>query len=198
MKNEPAPTGDVRKVWQNQETEGIRMSLDDIRRGAAKYRRRILWRNAREYAAGLIVLVFFAIALWRGGDALFRTGFGLIMAGVLFVMWQLYLNGTPRKLSEQMGLASCLAFHRDELERQRDLLRGVWRWYLGPLIPGLVVVTIAALRVNPRHLPHFGWWIAAYAIVAALLFVYIGRLNARAADLLQRKIDQLNALNEPG
>jgi hypothetical protein len=93
-----------------------------------------------------------------------------------------------------MGLASGLDFFRRELERQRDLVGSVWSWYLGPLIPGWVVLMVALARINPGHLRHFGLTFAAFNLFAALVFVLIWRLNLWAARRLQRRIDELNAL----
>jgi hypothetical protein len=42
-------------------------------------------------------------------------------------------------LPAEMGREYGIAFYRRELEKQRDLLRGIWKWYLGPLIPGLAL-----------------------------------------------------------
>ena len=193
MNNETAPNRDIRDIWQSQPTEGATMPLEEIRRRAGKFQSRIAWRNAREYAAALVVVLFFAYRLLRTNDILGGTGMAMIIAGVLYVVWHLHRHGSARSLPEELGRSSCLGFHRDELARQRDLLRGVWRWYLGPLIPGLVVVMAATARGNPGHLPHIAWWTAGYGVVVAALFVFIGRLNASGARRLQRMIDELDA-----
>ncbi len=192
MANEIQPNEDMRNVWQKQTTEGVHMSVDEIRMRAGKYNRKIVWRNAREYAAALVVTLFFAYSFVRSADLLMRAGFAIEIAGISYVCWHLYTRGSWRRLPEDLGAASSLQFHRCELERQRDLLRGVWRWYLGPMIPGLVVLMVASARTNPGHLKHFGWVITAYAIVCAGAFVFIGWLNERAARRLQKKIDELN------
>ncbi len=192
MANEIRPNEDMRNVWQMQKTEGVHMSVDEIRLGAGKFSRKIQWRNAREYAAALVVTLFFAFSFARTTDPLMRAGFAIEIAGISYVCWHLYTRGSWHRLPEDLGAASSLQFHRCELQRQRDLLRGVWRWYLGPMIPGLVILMVAIARTNPGHMPHFGWFVSGYAIVCLLLFGFIGRLNQRAARQLQKKIDELN------
>jgi hypothetical protein len=170
------------------------MSVDEIRHRAGKFHKKIYWRNALEYVASLAVVVFFAFEFWRMPDALTRVGMGLMIAGMLYLIWQLHRKGSARSLPAEMGLASGLDFFRRELERQRDLVGSVWSWYLGPLIPGWVVLMVALARINPGHLRHFGLTFAAFNLFAALVFVLIWRLNLWAARRLQRRIDELNAL----
>ena len=173
------------------------MSVDEIRQKAGKFQKQILWRNVREYVAGLVVVVFFGFQFWLMPDALTRVGFGLAIAGVLYVIWELHKRGSSQSLPAEMGLASCMEFHRNELVRQRDLVGSVWRWYLGPLMPGLVVLMVAFARTNPRHLRHFGWFLTVVSVVDALVFIIVWKLNERTAHSLQRRIDELNALDRP-
>lgn len=194
MMNESPPDRGPRSVWQNQKLEGIRMSADELRRRAGKFQRRIFWRNAREYVAALVVVVFFGFQFWRTPDAVTRAGFVLISAGALYLVWHLGRRGSSRSLPVEMGLASGLEFHRRELERQRDLLQSVWRWYLGPLMPGWVVLAIGMARTNPGHLRNFGLIFTLYQIIAALFFVFVWHINRRAARKLQQQIDELDAL----
>ena len=119
---------------------------------------------------------------------------GLMITGMLYLMVQLHRKGSARNLTSDLGLASGLDFYRRELERQRDLVGSVWSWYLGPLIPGWVVLMVAFARTNPGHLRHFGLSLAGFNLFAALAFVFVWKLNQRAARSLQRQIDELNGL----
>jgi len=193
MRNESSPN-DMRNVWQNQKTEGIRMSIEEIRGRAGKFEKKIYWRNAREYVVALVMVVFFGFEFWRMPDALTRVGVGLMIAGLLYLVWQLRQRGSSRTLPEELGLATGLEFFRRELEKQRRLVANVWSWYLGPLIPGWVVLTVAFARTNPGHVRHIGLTLAGLNLVAALAFVFVWKLNQSAARWLQRRIDELDAL----
>ena len=195
MASEFEPNQDVSTIWQNQKSEGVHMSVAEIRLRAGKYNHKVLWRNAREYIAALAVTVFFSLNFLHTDDMLTRFGFGLIVAGMIYVCWNLHSKGSARGLPQDLGAATCLLFHRRELERQRDLLRGVWRWYLGPMIPGLAVIIVAAALSGAVRVNHFGWMIAVYSVVVVLVFGFIARLNTRAALRLQQRIDELNALH---
>jgi hypothetical protein len=89
-----------------------------------------------------------------------------------------------------LGLANGLEFYRRELERQRDLLQSVWLWYLGPLIPGPVVLMVAKVRIYPGQLRLFGLNLGAFT----LFFVLVWMLNQRGARRLQSRIDELDSL----
>ena len=197
MANESPPNHDVRSMWQNQKGEGMLMSAEEVRRKAKKFQTKIFWRNAREYVAALVVVVFFGFQFCRVTDARTRSGFTLIIAGMLYVAWQLHRRGSSRGPLAETGLASGLQFYRRELERQRDLVQTVWRWYLGPLVPGWVALMIALGRTNPGHLPHFAGSFTLFNLFAALVFVFVWKLNHWAARRLQRRIDELDALGEP-
>jgi uncharacterized protein involved in response to NO len=68
-----------------------------------------------------------------------------------------------------------LRFHRSELERQRDMLRAVPRWYLLPLVPG--IATAIVVRWEP--LVDLG-----AAAIAFGMFYLIWRLNRWGAKQL--------------
>lgn len=185
----------VQELWQSQQTEGARMSVEQIRMSAGKFQRTVGWRNVREYVAALAVTIFFAYDFARTDDRLARIGFGLLIAGTAWVVWQLHIQGSARRLPEDAALSSFIDFQRRELMRQRDLLGGVWRWYLGPLIPGLVVLIASFGRTNAHQVRHPELIIVIYSILVAALFIGIAKLNERAARRLQQQIDRLDELS---
>jgi lipopolysaccharide export LptBFGC system permease protein LptF len=187
--NESGNVG-MKNIWQCQPVEGIPMSVQQIRKQAGKFEKQIVWRNVREYAGALIAAALFSFSFATTHDPLFRSGFVLLIAGLVYVAYQLHRKGSPKSLPVQMGAVSCLQFHRSELERQRDLVGSVWSWYLGPLIPGLAVLTIAMAVANPR--PGNIGGVMLMATIIAAFFVFVGKLNARAARSLQRLIDELS------
>jgi hypothetical protein len=79
-------------------------------------------------------------------------------------------------------------FHRNELERQRQLLDGVWRWYLGPFVPPAVVAVAARFHDRPEAL----WGNVGIATGLVGVFCGVAWLNARAAAKLAREIEHLD------
>ena len=87
MSDESSQDRRVKELWQSQPTEGVRMSIDQIRVSAGTFQRRIQWRNVREYVTAIALIAFFSFELWRAGDMLVRIGFGLIIAGIFYLIW---------------------------------------------------------------------------------------------------------------
>lgn len=168
------------------------MSIDEIRRRAVKFEKRIIWMNAREYVAGAIGMAIMGFFMAREQDSLTRIAFGLLIAGTAYALFHLYLKGRPGTASEQVG-SQCANFFLEELERTRKLVSNLW-WYLGPLVPGLVVLTIASARLRPQPMALLRLTIADLFIAVGFLFVI--RLNNRAARCLQKQIDELRSVEE--
>jgi hypothetical protein len=187
------PPNDVRNLWQSQKGEPVKMSLEEIRSKSRKYQRMIRLRNSIEYAALSAVVLFFAFSIGRRPETLMSLGSGLCIAGGLSVAWQLHKRGSAKPVPADLGVASCIAFHRKELERQRDFFRGSLRWYLGPLIPGLAVIVAAGALANPGRLAHPKLFVGGYAIVTAAAFFAVWRYHQRCARRLQSRIDDLAA-----
>jgi purine-cytosine permease-like protein len=193
MANELSPD-DMRNVWQSQKPEGVQISLEEIRRTAGRFYKTISRRNRREYIAVVFVVLGYGFYTFHYRDFLMRLGSILTIAGALYVAYQLHRKGSARTLPQDCGFECCVDFHRRELERQRDALRAIWSWYLGPLVPGLAVFTIGQeLAKPPRHPQHHWIGFAVYVTILILVFVGIWWLNRMAVRFLQKQIDELNA-----
>ncbi len=193
---------DVKNLWQNQQAEPIQISLAELHQKAQKLEQRVRWRNLGEYAASAIVIACFGFYIWKFPAPMVRLGCVLVIAGVLFVVYQLHKKGAAQAVPAEMAFRTCLDFHRQQLERQRDLLRGVWTWYLLPFVPGLAVFLFGLFRWTMKlpHAPaHSRVIIVTFALTAAacaLVFFAIGKLNQWAARKLQREIDALNQMEK--
>ena len=178
MSSDPNPN-DAPGLWQNQPSEPLQMTVEEIRMKAAQFQKKIARRNLREYVAvAIVVVVFTGYAIFLPG-ALIKAGSILTVVAALFVAYRLHHKGSSRPVPAAIALSSSVEFHRKELERQRDLLRGVWLWYLGPFVPGMVLFGLGAGSV-------------IWASGLAAIFGGVWWLNARAARKLQREIDALS------
>jgi hypothetical protein len=181
----------LQQLWQSEGGETT-MSLDEIRMYTQKLERRIAWRNGREYVAAVVGAGFFGYAMWTFPSMTVRVACGLILAGAAFIVYHIHTYGSvrprPQDFAQDFGAANGLEFLRNELVRQRDLLRRVFWWYEAPLLPGMVLFAVGIAAQAPKR----GWvgLLAALVWVAAV-FVGIHLLNARAAAKIQQRIDQL-------
>lgn len=198
MANETPNT--VTDVWRSQPAERIDISLEDVRRRAQRLERKVSWRNAREYVACVLVVGVFGYYASVFPDALIRAGCGLVIAGALFTAFRLHKMGAARKIPAELAFRACIGFQREELKRQRDLLLGVWQWYLLPFVPGMMVFLAGLFEFAMRQ-PHASGHARTVAGVLALaaagcavVFVGVAKLNDWAARKLQREIDALDRL----
>ena len=179
---------DPRNLWQGQEVEKVILTIDEVRRRAARFERRIHWRNVREYVVGVLVIAFFTLQLWR--DHGWRaTPTALLIAGTIYVMFQLHRRGSARPLPADVGIRGSIEFHRVELERQRDALHAVWHWYLLPFVPGLAAVLVVTGIDHGINAVLIGM-----GVFFVLVFVGIWALNEWVARKLDRKIQELKAM----
>lgn len=185
----------LRSLWSQQKEEPFAMSLADIHQRAERFQTRIQWRNMIEYGAGGIVIFAFSGIALATPDIWVRLAVGLIIAGVLYITWQLSrLAGVGAK---QDGV-SWADFHRAELVRQRDAVASVWRWYLAPLLPGIAAFLLASAASPTEDMPvlaRIAFLALGIAWVAAVFFG-IAAMNKRAAKELQDEIDQLDKARE--
>jgi len=181
------PEGAFQALWQSQPPSGHAMSIEEVREKARRLERRVARRNRREYVAAVVVVFCYGSILWLVPFATARVGAGLIIAATIFICYRLHVHGSAASLRTDWGMKSSLDFYRAQLERQRDLLHGVWRWCLLPFVPGLVVLLIAYAHAQPARVS-FG---VAYGVLALSLGVGLHALNRHVAARIQRELDRL-------
>jgi Flp pilus assembly protein TadB len=192
MSDPSSEDNNTKQVWQNQPTEGVHMSVAEVQAKASTFHSTILWRNLREYAASALVVLFFGIRFAYTADPFVRLGMALIIAGTCYLAWQLHVRGSSRELPRDAGISNFIDFQRSQLIRQRDMLTNLWSWYLGPLVPGLVIMIVAIGRATAGRVPHIWPLTALYLGIIFAVFFAIDWLNKRAARRLQHQIDELD------
>ncbi len=188
---------DAKTIWQNQETEGTTVTLEDIRGRAAKFEKRIRNRNLREYIASAVVIAIFGFYAWHFPGWMMELGSTLTVAATIFVMWQLHRRGRSQAMPDGATTAGLLEYHRRELSRQRDMLRAIGLWYLLPFVPGMVLIFLGRyfqLHTPGRTLARDHLAIVLGASIAALIFIIILLLNLWGAAKLQNRIHELDKL----
>jgi hypothetical protein len=183
----PLDDRDLQALWQSQPPDGGGITPDEIRQMARRLEHKVARRNRREYVAAAIVVAVFGWQIFTMPSVTLRIGAGLTIAATIAVAFMLHLWGTARTLPSELALTSALEFHRVQLERQRDLLRSVWWWYLLPFVPGVLVLAIGHALAQPERTSR----IIAWSVGMILLMVGGYALNRRAAARIQRRIDRL-------
>lgn len=157
---------------------------------AEKFQRKIRFRNLTEYVAcaGLVAWAA-SFTLRSAAPPVIKAGVVLIALGGLAVTAILRLRGhaATRELSLTAPTREALGWHRSELVRQRDLLRAVPLWYLGPFVPGVATTLVGGWLTNPGQ----GLRVALSAAFVALVFAGVALLNLRGARKLDQQIEEL-------
>jgi hypothetical protein len=180
---------DLRNIWQNQEVENMKFSVEELRAKAAKFQQRIRRRNLREYVAALVVMVFFGAGIWKTPEMIPRISYTLLVAAMAFYAWYLRRWGSAKPVPAEMGSAGCANFYRHELARQRDLLRSFWKWGLLPVLPGVVLLMAYSVTMTPAA---ERWHQLVAGCGEAAIFSAVIWMNAKAARRLDRRVAELD------
>jgi len=184
----------MQELWQRQPVEVTKMSIEELRRRAGRFERKIRWRNIREYVACLIAAGLMGYFYVTAHDVASRVTFALFIAAMLWIVIALQRTGSAKPTPLDKDTLTTQQFYRSELERQLHIVKSVWWWYLAPMVPGCIACTVSYL-MKPHH-P--GTW-AGLVLMNALFivsFYAVWRLNLRAARCLERMIDQLGGAAE--
>src|SRR5947207_6812677 len=88
MSNE-SPNPNMKELWQCQTLEGIKMSTEEIRKRATKFKRKIMWRNVREYVATAIAVALFVSFFINAHESLFRLASHPMLTSFAYMAYQL-------------------------------------------------------------------------------------------------------------
>ena len=185
-------------IWRSQQVPGSAVTLADVHQRAHRFESQVRWRNRREHVAAVFVVVFFGVVFFATPSWMIKAGSALLIIATIFVSWWLHHHGTakPSTLNASVPL---LEAHREELVRQRNLLRSVPAWYLAPFLPGLLLVLMGRYFQAPVPGRSAAWdhqIILMSGAVMALVFIIVWVLNAWGAERLQRRIDELEGLRQ--
>jgi len=181
---------ELKSLWQSQTLMTRSYSLEQLQRDAAAFRRKRVRAYTGEMISGAMVALIFGFYAWVLPVTLMRIGSGLVVLGSFVYMYQMQQHrGSIRKLPPENLALPYMTYFREELVRQRDALRSVL-WYVGPILPGMSVFVWGMAQPNPADFP---WQVTSVFIIPVVVVV---AMNFFAAHRLQRKIDQLDRLNE--
>ncbi len=201
VNNSGDDSDELRELWQGQNLEIGKIPFAELRQKAGKFETAIRRRNFREYIGSAFVVIFFGRVAFGASNTGFRVGAGLIVAAAIYIAYVLHTHGSSQHAPDDTGRLTIVRFHRLSLERQRDLLRSIWRWYLLPFVPGFTLLALSAavhagVIMNPSRTPaqlRRGFVLLGIAALQAGGLFVIAALNKRAACKLQMKIDVLDA-----
>lgn len=199
MTTRPHPPNDIRSLWQSMPVEPVAISVEEMRVKARAFEKNIRRRNRNEYASAVLVVAIFgwyatfpvpATPLWPIANL-------MIIAGVLLLVWNLHRKARAATAPTDASATTLVDFQRAEFVRQRDALKSVWRWYILPVVPGLIVWFIAvAVGIPIKDPVRVAVGLGVMGLLVILVFGGIILLNLLGAAHLQRQIDALDRYKE--
>jgi len=188
----------IQALWKSQNAKYDLPELTDIRQRAERFQSVIRKRNLMEYAAAFLVIVLFSRTVLISDSLIEKLGAVMIILAAIHVSCKLHSIAKAKTIAQVDMSVSLIEFHRLELQRQYRALESVWKWYLAPFLPGLLVFTLGS------HLSSTSVETSSMALVKSLfsvavigaVFCIIHWLNRREANNIARKIRELTEIDE--
>jgi len=169
------------------------MSPKDVTEKSQKFVRKVRRKNFSLWFA--VILVAGVLLFLMRQDAAFHSRSGWLAAGViiavaLYMIVQVYRKGWSGETAPPEASAS-RGYYRAQLQRRRAALRGIWSWYVGPM---LAILLTFALQVPFSHPDEPSLWtrMAPFVLLTIVWSVGFGYICQREARNLQREIDALD------
>ena len=171
------------RYWREPEPASS-LSPEALRGRMLDFQRRMRRRNLREYAAALWLTAIFSYRIWAGAEQTRTVALVLLLVGGTYVMYQLHTRGWPQSVPRETSFEATRRSYRQAVERQADLMSGIWSWYLLPMVPGFTVFVLSVYRESLQGAVTIAMCFVAVCLIAA-------ELNRRQARKLYREIRTL-------
>lgn len=165
------------------------VDLPLLKARAATLDRHVRTRNRVELAASVVLLLAFGLMALRATVWPEAVGPALCWVGVVLVGRRFVVGASHPPADPTLASTAFVEQHRRALRYQAELLADVPRWYIAPLLPGMVwFYGWGALRSWGTR--GFGM-VASLAAVTALFIGWVAWINLRAARRLHAEADAL-------
>ncbi len=187
------PNNDPQTIWQNQNSEEIKVSPAYFKLKAEQLRSRNLWIVIATDLVCLATAAFLGYVFMKTPNAAARVGLILLAAGLLYTMYQMHQRLWP---AAPAPADTGLDAYRRELLRSRASQYHAWRM-LAPLLPGAIVFTASeipsvmrAASENPAILTN-GAPFCILLVVWLVAFIVVRKRRLRS---IQQELDALGSL----
>jgi len=183
----------LRALWRGQQAERVpEMSIETLREESDRIARKAARRRWAEVISGGLSMMLLAALGWgvRAAAPWVSVACLLLVAGEAVVIRMMWRRSSPAMPPLGETTSAMLTHYQLELARERDLFLGYWRWYVTPVVPGLLLFPIGVGAA-------LGWneWIVGSIWAASLgaTWAVIALVTRRVAWRLERQIAALGA-----
>ena len=132
----------LKSLWQKLPSETLTITNEQMQARARKFHAKHKRRDIIEYISWALFFALVAYMLTVQSDWQDWVASGLAVVGAIIVIWN-YSRFMGLKNGPQTKPVHSLIDHmRGELTRQRDGAATAWKWYILPLMPFLIFVSV--------------------------------------------------------
>lgn len=179
-------------TWKSQDAR-LPEGLTSIRERATRLDRALRFRRISETSASAVVAALFIRAAVLEQDTLLRVSEGLIGLGAIAVGLIILLRREESPTEYSLSMTDFAHQHGQQLRRQSAMSKMVWAWYLGPLLPGAILLTVSSWLSDDT-----GWIAAEYPLAFTVLMVasfgLIVVLNKRMSAKLLEEAEEVDKM----
>jgi hypothetical protein len=186
---------DPQSIWQNQNTEEIKMSLAYFKTKADQQRSKNLWMAIANDVVYLAAIAFLGFSFVRTPNITSRIGLAMLAAGCLYTLYRGHRRLWPGSPASDTSPESGLVIYRRELLRWHAAQSNAWQT-LAPLFPGAIVLAVPALppivraaSANPSILINA----VPFFVILTVWVVLITVVRKRWLKKVQQELDALGS-----
>ncbi len=162
------------------------LSTEDVQKKARKLQAEIR-RGNLSLLLGLTALGMLGWWTASEGQVSGRIAAGIIAGTILYLAYQVSQRWSGGPAGNAPG---AIESYREQLERRRDALRGIWSWYLGPYLGAMLAFALHFPLSNPGHAE--AWRnVTPFSGLSILWAVAFWLQIRRTVRRIQREIDAL-------
>lgn len=184
-------TDDALPLWKGLVSIPTKLDLNQIPRESIVLRDNTLRRNrAGELIGWLLGGILLGCLFWFR-QPLLRLGFGVSLAGIAVMLWQMK-NALP-KLAPGANSIATSSFYREALRRELDYHSG-WQLRLRWLtfVPGLLLICAGAAFADTRLAVWAGFFVAILLVLTSIGIP----LTLRSARKFQERLEAVDVIVE--
>ena len=186
------PGDDPKTVWQDQKTEELDMTIEQIKKKARQLHGRTRNELLRSTGVAAFAIVLSAVGIAWVHDFWPRVIFALAITWVLAGQYFIQRRMWPVPVPGDSALDTGLKYYRREIERRRRLFGQILQWSFGPVALALCGLILALFTLGTG--PVQSTLVKMFPFLAANL-IWVGaifKIRLRQQRELQREIEELN------